>query len=60
MLQLRLKSAGNELIRFVVNSVAGFGGLADISREACGIKKQEADFGPTLGHYGIDHGFYII
>lgn len=60
MLQLRLKAAGNELIRFVFNSVAGFGGLADVSREALGIKKQEADFGQTLGHYGIDHGFYII
>lgn len=60
ILQLRLKAAGNELIRFVFNSTAGFGGLADVSREALGIKKQEADFGQTLGHYGIDHGFYII
>lgn len=60
ILQLRLKAAGNELIRFVVNSVAGFGGLADVSKEALGLKKQEADFGQTLGHYGIDHGFYII
>lgn len=60
ILQLRLKAAGNELIRFVFNSVVGFGGIADVSTEALGIRKQEADFGQTMGHYGITHGFYII
>lgn len=60
ILQLRLKAAGNELIRFVFNSVVGFGGIADVSTEALGIRKQEADLGQTMGHYGIAHGFYII
>jgi len=25
----------------------------DMANEALGIKKQEADFGQTLGHYGL-------
>jgi phospholipid-binding lipoprotein MlaA len=60
LLQLRFKSAGNELIRFLLNSVVGIGGLGDVARDSLGIKKQEADFGQTLGHYGIGHGFYLV
>ena len=60
LLQLRLKGAGNELVRFVLNSVAGIGGIGDAARDAFGIKKQEADFGQTLGHYGIGHGIYLV
>jgi len=60
LLQLRFKPAGNELIRFVFNSLAGVGGLADAARDALGIKKQEADFGQTLGHYGLGHGVYLV
>jgi len=60
LFQLRFKAAGNELIRFVFNSFAGLGGLGDVSRDALGIKKQEADFGQTLGHYGMGHGFYLV
>jgi phospholipid-binding lipoprotein MlaA len=60
LLQLRFKPAGNELIRFLFNSAAGLGGLVDFASDALGIKKQEADFGQTLGHYGIGHGLYIV
>lgn len=59
LLQFRLLAAGNELIRFFFNSTVGIGGLSDVAG-ALGIKKQEADFGQTLGHYGIGHGFYIV
>ena len=60
LLQLRLKGAGNELVRFVLNSVVGIAGCGDAARDAFGINKQEADFGQTLGHYGIGHGFYLV
>lgn len=60
LLQLRFKSAGNELIRFLSNSVVGIGGLGDVARDSFGIKKEEADLGQTLGHYGIGHGFYLV
>jgi phospholipid-binding lipoprotein MlaA len=60
LLQLRFKAAGNEFIRFIFNSVAGIGGLGEVAEPALGIKKQEADFGQTLGHYGIGHGCYLV
>jgi len=60
LLQLRFKSAGNELLRFVFNSFAGVGGLGDVAKDALGLRKQEADFGQTLGRYGIGHGVYIV
>lgn len=60
LLQLRFKPAGNELVRFLFNSVVGIGGLADAARDSLGIKKEDADFGQTLGHYGIGHGFYLV
>jgi phospholipid-binding lipoprotein MlaA len=60
LFQLRLKAAGNELIRFIFNSIAGVGGLCDASGKHLGIKKQEADFGQTLGHYGMGHVFYLV
>lgn len=60
LLQLRLKAAGNELIRFVFNSFAGVGGMGDMADEALGIKKEDADFGQTLGHYGMGHGIYLV
>jgi phospholipid-binding lipoprotein MlaA len=60
LLQLRFKAAGNEFIRFLFNSVAGIAGVADVARDVLGISKQEADFGQTLGHYGIGHGVYLV
>ncbi len=60
LFQLRFKAAGNELIRFLFNSFAGIGGMGDMANEALGIKKQEADFGQTLGHYGVGHGIYLV
>lgn len=60
LLQLKMKDAGNEFIRFVFNSTAGLGGLADVANELLNIQKIPADFGQTLGRYGIGHGFYLV
>ena len=60
LLQLRLRSAGNEFIRFCFNSSVGIGGLADAAGDLLDIKKQDADFGQTMGHHNIGHGFYLI
>ncbi len=60
LLQLRLKRSGNELIRFLFNSVVGICGLGDVSKGLLGIDKQEADFGQTLGRYGVGHGLYLV
>ena len=60
LFQPRPKATGNELIRFVFNSVIGVGGLGDPAKHVLNIKKQDADLGQTLGHYGIGHGFYLV
>jgi phospholipid-binding lipoprotein MlaA len=60
LLQLRFKRSGNEFIRFLFNSVVGVGGLGDASKGLLGIEKQEADFGQTLGSYGVGHGLYLV
>ena len=60
LLQLRLKSAGGELLRFVYNSTAGVGGLADVARTDLKVSRHDQDFGLTLGHYGVGNGIYIV
>lgn len=58
-LQLKLKKAGTELGRFVINSTLGFFGLFDPAQNM-GLKKHDEDFGQTLGHYGAGTGFYLV
>jgi phospholipid-binding lipoprotein MlaA len=60
LLQLKVKDAGNELIRFVYNSTAGVLGLADAAKADFNITRHEEDIGQALGSYGIGHGFYIV
>lgn len=60
LLQGKTKAAGNEFVRFVFNSTAGLGGLADAAKELLHIQKSPADFGQTLGVHGVTHGFYLV
>jgi len=60
LLQLKIKNAGNELLRFVYNTTAGVGGLADAAKLDFGIRQHDEDLGQTLGSYGIGHGFYLV
>ena len=59
LLQFKFKSAGNELLRFGVNSTVGVLGLFDIAQNHMDIKAQDEDFGQTLGKWGFGPGFYI-
>ena len=52
--------AGLELARFLINSTVGVGGLRDCATECFGINGRHADFGQTLGKYGVGFGFYIV
>ena len=52
--------AGLELARFLINSTVGVGGLRDCAKECFGINGRDADFGQTLGKYGVGFGFYIV
>jgi phospholipid-binding lipoprotein MlaA len=59
-LQGKPRYAGLELVRFLINSTVGVGGLKDCAKECFGINGRDADFGQTLGKYGVGFGFYIV
>jgi len=58
-LQLKPKSAGVTLGRFVVNSTLGLAGLFDPATHF-GMVKRSEDFGQTLGRYHVGNGPYIV
>ncbi len=58
LLQLKLKAAGVETGRFVVNSTVGVGGLFDPAKH-WKINPHPADFDQTLGFYGVGPGIYF-
>jgi phospholipid-binding lipoprotein MlaA len=58
-LQGRFRDSAQTLGRFVVNSTAGVVGLFDPAAGA-GWPRHEADFGQTLGRWGIGPGPYLM
>jgi len=58
-LQLRPRESAENLMRFSVNTVLGFGGLLDIATEA-GIPRTRIDFGQTMGRWGVPAGPYLV
>jgi len=59
LLQAKFKGAGNETVRFVVNTTLGVVGFYDFAKKQFNIEKQEADFGQTLGIWGMGPVFYL-
>jgi len=59
ILQAKFDGAGNELGRFLTNSILGLGGFFDVAEKHFDIKAYDEDFGQTLGVYGLGNGFYI-
>lgn len=59
LLQGRVQAAAEGLIRVGVNTVFGFGGLIDIASEM-NIERHKADFGQTLGRWGVPTGPYLV
>ncbi|HTV97714.1 MAG TPA: VacJ family lipoprotein [Steroidobacteraceae bacterium] len=57
-LQGKFKAAGNDLGRFLMNSVVGVGGLLDPASSA-GLVRNYEDFGLTLGHWGAPPGPFL-
>ena len=60
VLQGKPGHAGIELSRFLINSTIGVAGLRDCAKDCFGINGYDADFGQTLGKYGMGFGFYIV
>ena len=59
LLQGRGADGMSDIMRVVINSTLGLGGLIDIGSEA-GLQKHKKDFGQTLGWWGIKSGPYVV
>jgi phospholipid-binding lipoprotein MlaA len=57
--QLKPKSAGITLSRFLINSTVGVAGLWDPASN-WNLQRQDEDFGQTLGRYGAGNGPYVV
>lgn len=59
ILQGRMKGAGIEIGRFVINTTVGIAGLFDPAQSLCHMSEQPADFDQTLGVYKMGPVIYI-
>lgn len=59
LLQLKIADGLEDIMRVVINTVFGVGGLIDMATPA-GLPKHTQDFGLTLGHYGVPAGPYLV
>jgi len=57
--QGKVKGAGIEVGRFLINSTAGLAGFFDLARKVDLVTPEE-DFGQTLGFYGVKPGPYLV
>jgi phospholipid-binding lipoprotein MlaA len=60
VLQLKLRGAGREASRFVINSTLGVAGLFDVAKNPFGIEPSNEDTGQTFGVYGVGPGPYLV
>jgi len=59
LLQGNFSRAGAVVVRLVLNTTFGVGGMQDVATPL-GIPKQNADFGQTLGVWGVGEGPYLV
>ena len=58
--QLRPRRALHTLVRFVLNTLIGAGGLFDVARRhPFSLPGHPNGFADTLGYYGVGPGFYV-
>ena len=59
LLQFKLAQTGSDGARFLVNTVAGIGGLIDVA-SMLDLPKHNEDFDQTLGVWGMSTGPYLV
>ena len=59
LFQLKMKDAGIDLGRFIVNSTVGIAGLMDPA-STIGLRRNVEDFGQTLAFWGVPPGPYLV
>ena len=57
--QGKVKGAGIEVGRFLLNTTVGYAGFIDLAKEIDLVTSDE-DFGQTLGFYGVKPGPYLV
>ena len=57
--QGKVKGAGIEVGRFLLNTTVGYAGFLDLAKEIDLVTSDE-DFGQTLGFYGMKPGPYLV
>ena len=60
LLQGKILKAYNTVGRILINTTVGIGGLIDVATDVEGIKREDEDFGQTLGFYGLGPGPYLV
>ncbi len=58
--QGKVKGAGLELGRFVVNTTLGIAGFFDVAKDGFHWQTPDEDSGQTLGVYGVGPGPYVV
>lgn len=59
VLQGKIKQAGRDSGRFLMNTTIGIAGLFDPA-SAAGMERNDEDFGQTLGKWGVKSGPYLM
>lgn len=59
VLQLKAQNSAETFMRLNVNTFFGLGGLLDVATDL-GIERHSADFGQTLGYWGVPAGPYLM
>lgn len=57
--QLKMKQAGSDIGRLLVNTTLGFFGVFDVATRL-GMPKHKEDFGQVLGYWGVGSGPYLM
>ena len=59
LLQGKIVLAGQDSLRFLINSTIGIVGFVDVATRV-GFERHDEDFGHTLGYWGLPAGPYIF
>lgn len=60
LLQGKIKGAGSEVGRFVINTTVGVLGFADPADHWFHLKPSDEDLGQVLGAWGVGNGVYLV
>ncbi|MFM8410213.1 MAG: VacJ family lipoprotein [Alphaproteobacteria bacterium] len=58
-LQGKIDATGTTIFRFLINSTIGIAGFFDVAKHL-GMPRRNADFGQTLGVWGVPPGPYLV